>query len=198
MKKFTYRAYVDYMNAYYNIQHPVPGFERYTVNRYGVVFRDGKEVHQFNSNGYKQVCLYGYNKRRVVKGVHQVVSMTFDQNYYPGCVVHHKDENKHNNCLYNLKVESVSDHARHHADPTRLVEYVKTNGSPTKGMKMSEQFREHCRQAALKRKAHGNHGNHYNGNQFVNKDGSKKDVDPVWYEKFRERCRQGALNRKSK
>ena len=36
--------------------------------------------------------------------------------------VHHKDEDRHNNALSNLKVETPSEHARHHATGRELIE----------------------------------------------------------------------------
>ena len=95
--------------------------------------------------------------KRHVFGVHQVVAMAYLP-YYKGCVVHHIDGDKHNNNVSNLEVKSNSEHARHHADPTRLVNWVHEHGSPTKGMKMSDEFRQHCKEAALRRRRKTNTG----------------------------------------
>ena len=78
--------------------------------------------------------------------------MTFKPEYYPGCVVHHKDENKGHNYAENLEVESRNDHSRHHANPDAMLEWQKKNGGPVnKGQKMSAEFCEKCRQSALNR-----------------------------------------------
>lgn len=108
-------------------------------------------------------------------GVHQLVAMTFDSNYTPDCHVHHLDENKSNNKAYNLECMSKSDHARLHADITPLSNYLKENGPYNKGMKMSDEFREKCRQSALRR-AKENRSSKYNGNQFVDAYGNRKYI----------------------
>lgn len=189
------KAWLDWMRLYYSEKRSVPGYDNFEVDRAGNVYKDGIPVVPFNSSGYLQICLTSPGKRRVVKGVHQVISMTFDPNYYEGCVVHHYDENKHNNRYVNLIVESRVDHSRHHADPNRLVDYIKINGPVNKGKKMSKEFCEHCRQSALKRAERDKINHVQKGNQFRNADGSKKQIDPEAYEKFREACRRGALKR---
>lgn len=186
---------------------PIPGYSDVLVNVYGETFKqDLTPLHQFNSSGYKQIIAHSdeTGKRRIL-GVHQAVAMTFDNKYYPECIVHHLDENKTNNCLWNLRVESNSDHARHHADPSAMIKYVKEHGPANKGVKMSDEFREKCRQSAIKRvereRAEGikrGHSGVYKGNKFRNADGSKKEVDVEWYENFRESCRKGALKRAAK
>ena len=88
----------------------VPNHPGYTVTDSGVVYKpDGSELSQFNSLGYKQVRMIDSNGERSIKGVHQVVAMSFDESYYPGCVVYHIDGNKHNNRIKNLKVEIRED-----------------------------------------------------------------------------------------
>jgi hypothetical protein len=143
----------------------------------------------------------------VIKGVHQIVAMTFIDEYYDGCHVHHKDENKHNNRIFNLEILSHSDHARLHSDPSRLVNYVKKNGPPNKGKKMSAEFCEKCRVSAIRRaerekKLGITHAyelqKRIHINQFMNVDGTKRVMDPEKYEKFREACKLGALKRNKK
>ena len=145
------KTWLDWMRLYYHERRCVPGYDHFEADRMGNIYKDGILINPFNSSGYLQICLTSPGKRRVVKGAHQIISMTFDPNYYEGCVVHHEDENKHNNRYVNLTVESRIDHARHHADPNRLVDYIKRNGPANKGKKMSKEFCEHCRQSALKR-----------------------------------------------
>lgn len=186
-------GWLAFMEWYYSERSPVPGYDNYEADRSGNIFKNGSLVTPFNSSGYKQICLTSPGQKRVVKGVHQVVSMTFDPNYYDGCIIHHKNENKHDNHILNLKVESRSDHSRHHVDANRLANYVKEHGSPTKGMKMSDEFREHCKQAALKRIERNSM--RFAGNQFVDAYGSKKPIDSEKYKQFCERCRESALKR---
>ena len=174
---------------------PIPGYSDCIVDVNGNTFKpDGTPIHQFNSNGYKQILTHSDETgKRKILGVHQAVAMTHDPEYFDGCVVHHIDGDKTNNNLSNLKCETRSEHSRNHADPAALQKYVKEHGSPTKGMKMSQEFCEKCRQNALKRVKNGNVSFH--GNQFVDKDGNKKQIDQAAYDKFRENCRVGALNR---
>lgn len=111
----------------------VPGCSNYRVDASGNVYRnDMSIIHPFKSGNYLQVVFRDDNNNRRVLGVHQVVAMTY-LSYYKGCVVHHKDENPHNNNLYNLEVWSRSEHSRHHANPIHLINYVKLNGAPNKG-----------------------------------------------------------------
>lgn len=197
MHKFSYSAYLAFCNEYYKPRE-VPGFPKFSITRHGDVYKDGIEIKPFNSNGYLQIALDSRRKTRVIKGVHQIVAMTFIDEYYEGCHVHHKDENKHNNDVSNLEILDPQVHEKLHAKPDKLINYVKKNGSPTKGMKMSKEFCEKCRISALKRsereKSLGM--KHSHGNQFINPDGSRKTIDPIKMEKFKESCRKAALNRK--
>lgn len=92
--------------------------------------------------------------------------MAFCEDYFKGCVVHHIDENKHNNCASNLKVYSRFEHSRMHCDKNILAEYARLNGPANKGKKMSKEFCEKCRQSASKRG--------FNGNQFIDKYGNPR------------------------
>ena len=164
-----YNIFNEFMNTFDLYPHEVPGYPGYTCDRMGNVYRpDGTKIRPFKSSGYEQVYMKDEHNNRSVKGVHQVVSMTFDPEYYPGCVVHHIDENKKHNEAYNLKVESNSDHARHHANPENLIKHIREHGPHNKGKKMTQEFCEHCREAALKRK------NKFRGNQFVDALGNPK------------------------
>ena len=131
----------------------VPGFIRYAADKFGNIYHICcmKTLKPFNSNGYYQVCLFDNNDNKIVKGVHQIIAMTFCDNFFDGCVVHHIDENKHNNCIDNLEVSTRSSHSRHHADASCLVAYVKENGPANKGKLMSDEFRQHCRDSAINR-----------------------------------------------
>ena len=166
-----YDLFRQFMDTYDLNPHYIPGFPGYQCDRTGNIYRpDGTPIKPFNSSGYKQVYLKNENGERDIKGVHQIVAMTFDEKFYPGCVVHHKDEDKHHNWDENLEVESRNEHSHHHADPDRLRKYISDNGPVNKGKKMSPEFCEKCRQSALNRKDNQK----FHGNQFVNSDGSKK------------------------
>lgn len=190
-----FETFDTFMKVYDLYPHPVPNHPGYTCDRLGSVYRpDGSKINPFKSLGYDQVYMKDDNGKRSIKGVHQVVSMTFDQAYYPGCVVHHEDENKEHNWFENLTVESREDHSRHHASPDALIRYNKENGPANKGKKMSKDFCDKCRISALKR--HQNEPNNgFTGNQFVNTDRSPKEVSEEYKQRFSEACRRGALNR---
>lgn len=132
---------------------PIPFNTNYKISKSGNVFKpDGTEMHQFNSSGYKQVCISPPDgSRRKVFGVHQLVAMTFDPSYTSDCVVHHKDKNKLNNNINNLECKSRSEHSKEHADPTSLIKYAKEHGPINKGKKMSKEFRQKCHDSAIKR-----------------------------------------------
>ena len=145
-------------------------FKNYDCDIYGNVYKNGKPISQCNSNGYKQVTMRDENFKRHILGVHVVVAMKY-LDYYEGCVVHHKDENKSNNNLYNLEVANSTYHKSYHAK--RNLNFIEGNKSKkpwNKGLKMSDEFRQHCSESAKKRaKRIG-----FQGNQFVDKYGNKK------------------------
>ena len=141
-------------------------FPNYDVTENGVVYKDGKELHAFNSNGYKQVLLFDINHKRHIFGVHTLVAIKY-LDFFEGCIVHHKDRNRSNNSVENLQVFSKSEHARHHSNG-RLGEYVKKYGSPRKGVKLSEETKQKIREKAL------NKPHEFRGNQFVDKYGNRK------------------------
>ena len=140
----------------------VPNHKNYFVSKDGKVFRSDKsEITPFKSNKYLQVCMKDDLGKKHVYGVHQVVAMTYLKDYYKGCIVHHKNEDTHDNKVDNLEIHSRSSHAAHHADPSPLIKYTYTNGPANKGKKMSAEFCEHCRESARKRG--------FNGNQYTKK-----------------------------
>lgn len=200
MSLFDLGKYMEEI-GYWNPKQ-VPGYD-VMVDREGHTFRlDGTSINQFNSNGYKQICVKNPDGgRRKIFGVHQLVAMTFHPDYFDGCVVHHIDENKSHNCIWNLRCETLSEHSKHHANPEALMRHLKEHGPHNKGKKMSDEFREHCRISALKRaereRQEGN-GRTFHGNAFKDKDGNPKEVDPEAYDRFRAKCRQAALKREEK
>lgn len=145
------------------IKH-IPNFSNYYASSDGVIYRsDMTVIKPFNSNGYYQVYLKDDLGVSKVKGVHQLIASTFIDDYKSNDVVHHIDQDKHNNALNNLQVKSRSEHSRQHADPKLLIRYIYEHGPHNKGKKMSSEFCEKCRQSALKRG--------FNGNQYVKKIG---------------------------
>lgn len=130
---------------------PIKGFSNYFASKEGDIYNYNLEkIKPFKSSGYLQLKLKNDNGQSQVKGVHQFVALAFLPNYGPGYVVHHIDENKHNNSLINLQIMSVTEHCRYHAKKT-FNSNIPNHGGWNKGMKMSEKFRQHCREGAKKR-----------------------------------------------
>lgn len=139
----------------------VPGCSNYYVDGYGNVYRnDMTLITPFNSSGYKQVYMRDDNNKRKILGVHQVVGMAFLP-YFKGCVVHHINENKNMNAIYNLQIETLQQHSRYHANPSALIKYVRDNGPINKGKHPSDKSRHKMSESAKKRG--------FNGNQFIHK-----------------------------
>lgn len=126
-------------------------FPNYDCDEYGNVYKNGKLVTPFKSNKYLQVCVFDVNHVKKVVGVHTVIAMKY-LDYYKGCVVHHKNEDTHNNCLNNLEVVSRSKHTSFHAKQN--LKFTKHNLGKVawnKGMKMSEEFCRKCSESAKNR-----------------------------------------------
>lgn len=143
-------------------------FPEYDVDENGTVYKNGKEIIPFKSNDYLQVLLFDVDHKRCVLGVHTVVAMKYLEDYTDGCIVHHKDENKHNNNVNNLEVfKTKAEHIRLHNKNNRtLANYTKIYGPHNKGKKMSEDFCRHCSESAKKRG--------FTGNQYVDKNGNPR------------------------
>lgn len=79
------------------------------------VLRHRKEqlLKQWKRSNYLLVDLWRDNERDV-RSVHVLVYETFIGPVLDGFVVHHKDHNKYNNCVDNLKLMSHKEHNKHH------------------------------------------------------------------------------------
>lgn len=130
----------------------IQDFSMYYASTEGIIYNWLLDkVNPFNSNGYYQVKIKNDNNVATVKGVHQLVAAAFMSDYKQGMIVHHKDENKHNNCLDNLQLMARSAHARLHIDTEYLSQLSKERTPWNKGKKMSEEYRQHCSEGAKKR-----------------------------------------------
>lgn len=125
-----------------------------------------KQLKQFKSNKYLQCRVVDDDRKEHIVGVHSLVARFHCPDWFEGCVVHHIDEDPHNNHYTNLMCLSRSEHARHHADPYAIVQYTKTHGPTNKGKQMSEEFRRKCSESA---KSRG-----FTGNQYVDKFGNRR------------------------
>lgn len=129
-------------------------FPRYSVSATGEIwdYEKKRPTKIFKSNEYYQCVLFDKNGKKHVYGVHTVVAMFHCFDYFPGCVVHHVDGDKHNNIASNLCCMTRNEHALMHSNyPAAMLAKIKTDGAWNKGKKMSEEFREHCRLAAQRR-----------------------------------------------
>lgn len=131
----------------------------------GNVYRNGKLIHPFKSNGYRQIIIFDKNGNKRTCGVHTIVAMKY-LDYYEGCNVHHIDHNRQNNCLANLKVYSKKAHCRHHAYESNFINSQKGKIPWNKGIKMSESFCKKCSDSAKKRG--------FVGNQFIDRYGNER------------------------
>ena len=137
-------------------------------DEFGNIYKNNKLLKQFNSNGYKQIYYKDKNNKRNIFGVHDIVAMKF-LNYFENCIVHHEDERKDHNVLWNLSVKSRNDHCRLHAKENKKFCQSQKNKIPwNKGLKMDEEFRQKCKDGIKKKHRT------FNGNQYVDKLGNKK------------------------
>lgn len=126
-------------------------FPNYDCDEFGNVYKNGELINPFVSNNYLQVCLFDTNHIKHTVGVHTVIAMKY-LDYYPGCVVHHIDESRNNNNLNNLEVMSLKEHARQHGLNNQWIKTLNLNKPAwNKGMKMSEEFCQHCSESAKRR-----------------------------------------------
>lgn len=111
------QAFTLFMNTYDLWPYQIPGYPDYTINRLGQIwYKDGSLIQPYQyPDQYRMVYLKNDQGHRVW-GVHQLVAMTFNQQWFNGCVVHHKDEDKYNNIDNNLQVMSLAEHARLHSE----------------------------------------------------------------------------------
>jgi hypothetical protein len=114
------------MVIYNKIQfHPIPDYEGYYCSKCGQVLStrpingkgpcDIKKARILkpapNGGGYKSVNLYRNNKGET-KTVHRLLAMTFLEDYTEDLTVDHKDNDRLNNNLDNLKMATMSEQCR--------------------------------------------------------------------------------------
>lgn len=94
----------------------VYSIDGYTITKDGCVFvkSTGKPVKIFKSNKYLQCCVFDENGKKHVVGIHTLVARVHCKDWFEGCVVHHKDNNQHNNHADNLECLSLREHVKLH------------------------------------------------------------------------------------
>jgi hypothetical protein len=144
-------------------------FPNFDCDEFGNVYKDGILINPFKSNEYLQVYMKDKNSNVKICGVHTVIAMKY-LDYFDGCVVHHKDGNRHNNNLDNLEIYTRQDHSSLHAKDNDKFNISRKNKVPwNKGIKMPSDFCERCSKSAKNRK-----GRKFNGNQYVDAYGNKR------------------------
>ena len=90
----------------------IDGWSDYKVSTFGRVMscKFGKEkiLKHSISRGYRAVVLCKNNKKTLIS-VHRLVALTFLPNYYNLPQVDHKDRNRQNNSIYNLRWVTLSE-----------------------------------------------------------------------------------------
>lgn len=90
--------------------------DRYIVTKNGEIFdkeNDNKPIKIFKSNKYLQCCIFDKNGKHTI-GVHNVVAQALCADWFDGCVVHHEDNNPHNNHVDNLQCMELIAHVKGH------------------------------------------------------------------------------------
>ena len=90
--------------------------DRYIVKRNGEIldkYKANTPIKQFKSNNYLECCIHDSKGKHKI-GVHIVVAKTYCDDWFEGCVVHHKDHNPLNNCADNLKCMTKAEHTKMH------------------------------------------------------------------------------------
>ena len=152
----------------------------YDVDKEGNVYKNGNIIKPFKSNKYLQVLIFDKNHNRRVCGVHTLVATKYIDNYYEGCVVHHKNHNTHDNRVQNLEILSRSLHSRLHGkNNTSLSNYIKINGPWNKGKRMSEEAKKHL--SEKRKEMFKNKEIKFNGNQHVNRN-KIHIIQPIYFD----------------
>lgn len=104
----------------------IPGYPNYYADRSGNLYdKDYKYIKPYHYEGhYDQILAYDEKGNHRMLAVHQAVAMTFIPEWYPGCIVHHQDENKYNNEVENLEITDRSTHAAMH-NPVKYFDKIR-------------------------------------------------------------------------
>lgn len=132
-------------------------FSNYYATDDGILMnkKTGLPVKVFKSNKYLQCVVFDDSGAKHTYGVHSMIARLRLESWYDGCVVHHINGDQSDNRPDNLECLSRGEHTKMHNTtyPCALAVYVKKYGPPNKGKKMSDSFRQHCREGAARRYA---------------------------------------------
>jgi len=112
---------------------PIPNYENlYEISNLGRI--KGLKRNLILSQG----TLFGYNICSLCKNgvgttfrVHRLVAMLFCPDYFDGCEVHHKDENRQNNRVDNLVCMTKLEHLQEHGNGMKMIKKVDKFGNET-------------------------------------------------------------------
>lgn len=90
----------------------------------------GKNISTTDLYGYKICSLYRDGKYHNVR-VHRLVAEAFCDDYFDGCEVHHKDNNRSNNIYTNLKCSTKLEHLSTHNKGKKRIKSVSSSGEVT-------------------------------------------------------------------
>jgi hypothetical protein len=105
---------------------PIPDHDKYYISQCGNVlsvkspsgrYKEGKEYRKIltldiDKDGYRTIHLRVRGKKRIAEGLHLLLAMTFLPDFSPKLQVDHKDNNKINNDLSNLRMVTRSENER--------------------------------------------------------------------------------------
>jgi hypothetical protein len=98
---------------------PIPNYSNYFIDRFGNVYDNNMNYilpYYNHKDGYLTIYLTDDFGKHHVWLLHRLVAYVYDSNWNQNCVVHHLDENKHNNNDWNLECMERSDHSRMHSE----------------------------------------------------------------------------------
>lgn len=148
--------------------------KRYTVTTNGEIISNytHKPMSFAYKNGdiYKRVVLTDNSHKKHLLYVHRIVAYNFIPNPYCYSMINHIDENPANNIVTNLEWCDIIYNNTYNNRHKKVGEKLKGKTPWNKGQKMSPEFCEKCRQSAIKRVKR----KRFNGNQYVNADGTRK------------------------